>query len=41
MGQVVPFGTGTFNSRSMALGGAAVSEAARKILALSGAVWSG
>jgi aerobic carbon-monoxide dehydrogenase large subunit len=30
--QAVPFGTGTFNSRSMALGGTAVSEAARKVL---------
>jgi carbon-monoxide dehydrogenase large subunit len=30
--QAVPFGTGTFNSRSMALGGSAVYEAARKIL---------
>lgn len=30
--QAVPFGTGTFNSRSMALGGSAVYEAARKIM---------
>jgi carbon-monoxide dehydrogenase large subunit len=30
--QTVPFGTGTFNSRSMALGGSAVYLAARKIL---------
>jgi aerobic carbon-monoxide dehydrogenase large subunit len=28
----VPFGTGTFNSRSMAVGGSAVYEAARKVL---------
>lgn len=31
--QTVPFGTGTFNSRSMALGGSAVYLAAQKILA--------
>ena len=31
--QAVPFGTGTFNSRSMAIGGSAVYEAARKIMA--------
>src|SRR5215510_744485 len=31
--QAVPFGTGTFNSRSMAIGGTAVYEAARKIMA--------
>ena len=30
--QAVPFGTGTFNSRSMAIGGSAVYEAARKIM---------
>src|SRR5262247_1118220 len=30
--RVVPFGTGTFNSRSMAIGGSAVYEAARKIM---------
>src|SRR5262249_12348294 len=30
--QSVPFGTGTFNSRSMAIGGSAVYEAARKII---------
>jgi len=30
--QVVPFGTGTFNSRSMAVGGSAVYEAARKVM---------
>src|SRR5262249_51918082 len=30
--QTVPFGTGTFNSRSMALGGSAVHLAARKIM---------
>jgi aerobic carbon-monoxide dehydrogenase large subunit len=30
--QAVPFGTGTFNSRSMALGGSAVYEAARRIM---------
>lgn len=30
--QAVPLGTGTFNSRSMALGGSAVHEAARKIM---------
>src|SRR5262245_38140262 len=30
--QRVPFGTGTFNSRSMAIGGSAVYEAARKII---------
>ena len=30
--QAVPFGTGTFNSRSMAIGGSAVYEAARKII---------
>jgi carbon-monoxide dehydrogenase large subunit len=30
--EVVPFGTGTFNSRSMAIGGSAVYEAARKII---------
>jgi aerobic carbon-monoxide dehydrogenase large subunit len=30
--QAVPFGTGTFNSRSMAIGGTAVYEAARKVL---------
>ncbi len=30
--QTVPFGTGTFNSRSMAIGGSAVYEAARKIM---------
>src|SRR5215475_13961268 len=30
--QVVPFGTGTFNSRSMAIGGSAVYEAARTVL---------
>jgi carbon-monoxide dehydrogenase large subunit len=30
--QSVPFGTGTFNSRSMSIGGSAVYEAARKIL---------
>jgi carbon-monoxide dehydrogenase large subunit len=30
--QAVPFGTGTFNSRSMAVGGSAVYEAARKVL---------
>src|SRR5262249_13443515 len=29
--QTVPFGTGTFNSRSMAVGGSAVYEAAKKI----------
>src|SRR5215470_8785849 len=28
----VPFGTGTFNSRSMAIGGSAVYEAARKVM---------
>src|SRR5215475_1243007 len=30
--QAVPFGTGTFNSRSMAIGGSAVYEAALKIM---------
>src|SRR5262249_47896373 len=30
--QAVPFGTGTFNSRSMAIGGSAVYEAARTVL---------
>jgi aerobic carbon-monoxide dehydrogenase large subunit len=30
--QAVPLGTGTFNSRSMAVGGSAVYEAARKIM---------
>jgi carbon-monoxide dehydrogenase large subunit len=30
--QVVPFGTGTFNSRSMSIGGSAVYEAARRIM---------
>src|SRR5262245_17757445 len=30
--EVVPFGTGTFNSRSMAIGGTAVYEAARQVL---------
>jgi carbon-monoxide dehydrogenase large subunit len=30
--QTVPFGTGTFNSRTMAIGGTAVYEAARKVL---------
>jgi aerobic carbon-monoxide dehydrogenase large subunit len=30
--QAVPFGTGTFNSRSMAIGGSAVYEAARRVL---------
>jgi carbon-monoxide dehydrogenase large subunit len=30
--QAVPLGTGTFNSRSMAIGGSAVYEAARKIM---------
>jgi carbon-monoxide dehydrogenase large subunit len=30
--QTVPFGTGTFNSRSMALGGSAVYMAARRVL---------
>ncbi len=30
--QAVPFGTGTFNSRSMAIGGSAVYEAARKVM---------
>ena len=30
--RAVPFGTGTFNSRSMAIGGSAVYEAARKII---------
>jgi aerobic carbon-monoxide dehydrogenase large subunit len=30
--QAVPFGTGTFNSRSMAIGGSAVYEAARSVL---------
>src|SRR5262249_51446157 len=30
--QTVPFGTGTFNSRSMSIGGSAVYEAARKIM---------
>src|SRR5262245_11148071 len=30
--QAVPFGTGTFNSRSMAIGGSAVFEAARKVM---------
>jgi carbon-monoxide dehydrogenase large subunit len=30
--QAVPFGTGTFNSRSMALGGSAVNEACRQIM---------
>jgi aerobic carbon-monoxide dehydrogenase large subunit len=30
--QVVPFGTGTFNSRSIAIGGSAVYEAARRIM---------
>ena len=30
--EAVPFGTGTFNSRSMAIGGTAVYEAARKLL---------
>ncbi len=30
--QAVPFGTGTFNSRTMAIGGTAVYEAARKVL---------
>src|SRR5499426_2905858 len=30
--QVVPFGTGTFNSRSMSIGGSAVYEAARKVM---------
>jgi carbon-monoxide dehydrogenase large subunit len=30
--QVVPFGTGTFNSRSMSIGGSAVYEAAGKIM---------
>jgi carbon-monoxide dehydrogenase large subunit len=30
--QAVPFGTGTFNSRSMAIGGSAVHEAARKVM---------
>src|SRR5262249_35620549 len=30
--QVVPFGTGTFNSRSICIGGSAVYEAARRIM---------
>src|SRR5215510_9247341 len=30
--QAVPFGTGTFNSRSMAIGGSAVYEACRRIM---------
>ncbi len=30
--QVVPAGTGTFNSRSMSIGGSAVYEAARKVM---------
>ena len=30
--EAVPFGTGTFNSRTMAIGGTAVYEAARKVL---------
>jgi carbon-monoxide dehydrogenase large subunit len=30
--ETVPFGTGTFNSRSMSVGGAAVYEAARRVL---------
>src|SRR5262249_3439636 len=30
--QVVPVGTGTFNSRSMAIGGSAVFEAARRVM---------
>src|SRR5262249_29524783 len=30
--QTVPFGTGTFNSRSMAIGGSAVFEAAQKVM---------
>jgi carbon-monoxide dehydrogenase large subunit len=30
--QAVPFGTGTFNSRSMSIGGSAVYEAARKVM---------
>jgi aerobic carbon-monoxide dehydrogenase large subunit len=30
--QVVPFGTGTFNSRSISIGGSAVYEAARRIM---------
>jgi carbon-monoxide dehydrogenase large subunit len=30
--QAVPFGTGTFNSRSMSVGGSAVYEASRKIM---------
>jgi aerobic carbon-monoxide dehydrogenase large subunit len=30
--QAVPFGTGTFNSRSMAIGGSAVFEAARRVM---------
>src|SRR5262245_46317269 len=30
--QAVPFGTGTFNSRSMSIGGTAVYEAARKVM---------
>src|SRR5262249_6110986 len=36
--QAVPFGTGTFNSRSMALGGSAVYEAARKVLDKAGRI---
>jgi len=30
--QAVPFGTGTYNSRSMSIGGSAVYEAARKVM---------
>jgi aerobic carbon-monoxide dehydrogenase large subunit len=30
--RVVPFGTGTYNSRSMAIGGSAVYEAARRVM---------
>jgi carbon-monoxide dehydrogenase large subunit len=30
--QAMPFGTGTFNSRSMSIGGSAVYEAARKVM---------
>jgi aerobic carbon-monoxide dehydrogenase large subunit len=30
--QAIPFGTGTFNSRSMSIGGSAVYEAARRIM---------